>query len=106
MIVPVGRFGVGVFNVRGRFYALTNYCPHRGAPLCEGTVTGTTVAGDAPFEVRWARDGEIVRCPRHQWEFELETGEAMALKGTEYACRIRTYPVSVRDGMIVLEGVS
>ena len=25
-IVPLGKFGIGVFNVHGRYHALVNYC--------------------------------------------------------------------------------
>ncbi|HEU4767247.1 MAG TPA: Rieske 2Fe-2S domain-containing protein, partial [Pyrinomonadaceae bacterium] len=27
---------VAVFNVGGEFYAIENFCPHKGAPLSEG----------------------------------------------------------------------
>jgi nitrite reductase/ring-hydroxylating ferredoxin subunit len=39
-LVPVGKFGVGVYNVKGRLHAITNYCAHEGAPLCEGYTVG------------------------------------------------------------------
>ncbi|PRC46491.1 (2Fe-2S)-binding protein, partial [Mycobacterium sp. ITM-2017-0098] len=26
-LVPIGRHGVGVYNVNGTFYAIANYCP-------------------------------------------------------------------------------
>ena len=35
-LVPIGRHGVGVYNVNGTFYAIANYCPHEGGPLCSG----------------------------------------------------------------------
>lgn len=97
-MLPLGRYGVGVYNVGGSFHALANYCPHRGGPLCRGRVTGMTEAGDRPYEVRWVRNGEIVRCPWHGWEFEIATGTS--LSGPTR--RVRTYPVGVRDGQIVL----
>ncbi len=101
MIVPRGKFGIGVYNVGGAFYALTNYCLHRGAPLCRGQVTGKVVAGDAPYESRMIRAGEFLRCPWHGWEFEIATGRAVAYP--ERA--IRTYPVRVEDGTVILEGL-
>lgn len=42
IIVQGGRFGIGVFNSDGALYALANRCPHDGAPVCLGPVTGTT----------------------------------------------------------------
>jgi 3-phenylpropionate/trans-cinnamate dioxygenase ferredoxin subunit len=90
---------IGVFNVGGTFYALRNICPHQGAPLCEaGVVTGTarpvrTASG--ALRTEWIREGEILRCPWHKWEFELATGETIF----DSRWRVRTYEVSVEDGL-------
>lgn len=100
-IVPRGKFGIGVFNVSDEYYALTNYCLHRGAPLCRGEVTGVVVAGARPYESRMERVGEFLRCPWHGWEFEITSGRAFAYP--EKA--IRTYPVRVEDGQVILEGL-
>ena len=100
-IVPRGKFGIGVYNVGGAFYALTNYCLHRGAPLCRGQVTGMVVAGEQPYESRMVRVGEFLRCPWHGWEFEIASGRAVAYP--ERA--IRTYPIRVEDGNVILEGL-
>jgi nitrite reductase/ring-hydroxylating ferredoxin subunit len=84
--------GIGVFNVRGRFYALKNVCPHQGAQICLGEVTGTTVAHwpeDGPPSLEWVREGEILTCPWHRWEIELATGKSVF--PSKY--RIRTYDV-------------
>jgi nitrite reductase/ring-hydroxylating ferredoxin subunit len=98
-IVPVGKFGVGVFNVGGAYYALTNYCPHRGAPLCKGWLTGTTEPGTEPYQVEFSRDGEILRCPWHGWEFDITDGATLV----EPRKRVRSYPVLVEGGAIYLE---
>jgi nitrite reductase (NADH) small subunit len=98
-LFPFGRFGIGVFNVDGRFHALTNYCPHEGGPLCAGYVRGTPVADEhALGGVRWSREGEIIRCPWHQWEFEIATGKTLSrpVRG------IRTYPVEISDENVFL----
>lgn len=42
-VVRIRGFEIGVFNVRGAFYALPNICPHQFGPLCEGTVHGTMI---------------------------------------------------------------
>src|SRR4051794_2645148 len=72
-VVPVGPFGVGVFNVDGEFHAVNNYCPHRGAPICFGALTGTT-RSDQVRELQWVDDGRILRCPWHGWEFSIPDG--------------------------------
>ena len=98
-IARIGRYGVGVFNVDGRFHALSNYCPHRGAPLCLGEIEGTVRAGDEPYRIEWEREGECLRCPWHGWEFDIATGRALAR--TEV--RAKTWPVSIVDGYVVVE---
>lgn len=102
ILVPVGEHGVGVFNVNGTYHALFNYCPHRGAPLCRGKVTGTVTPGDGPYEVQWEREGEILRCPWHGWEFEIQSGRSCAFPNR----RVRSFRVTVEDGMLLLHGVS
>jgi nitrite reductase (NADH) small subunit len=97
-IVPEGKFGIGVFNVNGEYFALTNYCPHRGAPLCRGVVTGMTEAS-RPYESAWVRDGEILRCPWHGWEFDIKDGTTV----TEPTRRVKTFPVVVEGDTIMLE---
>lgn len=75
-IETLGRFSVGVFNVDGEYYAMKNDCPHQRAPLCEGKLTGTNTS-DTPGEYDWERDGQIVTCPWHGWEFDVTTGESV-----------------------------
>jgi nitrite reductase/ring-hydroxylating ferredoxin subunit len=84
---------VGVFNVGGRLYALHNHCPHRGGPLCRGPVTGTALE-TSDFRYDYGRDGEIIRCAWHGWEFEIATGRSLV----DPRIRARTYPVAVEDG--------
>jgi len=60
--VTVGGRSIGVFNIRGQFYALRNRCPHQGAPLCLGRVKGTTLSSK-PYEYVYGRDEEIIQCP-------------------------------------------
>lgn len=101
-LVPIGRFGIGVFNVRGKYHALNNYCPHRGGPLCIGRITGTTVPGDRPYDSVWVRDGEILICPWHGWEFEIETGYSL----TTPKLTVRKYPVSIDKGKVLIDEVT
>ncbi|OOK70409.1 rieske domain protein [Mycobacterium kansasii] len=54
-LVPIGRHGVGVYNVNGTFYAIANYCPHQGGPLCSGRARGRTIVDEsAPATRSWS----------------------------------------------------
>jgi nitrite reductase (NADH) small subunit len=103
IVVPFrGRAGIGVFNVGGSYYALRNLCPHKSGPLCTGRVSGRVVA-DAPPTVDDAnldlvREGEIIRCPWHLWEFEIATGRCLV----DPKARVKTYPVVVEEGWVVV----
>ncbi|HZG74290.1 MAG TPA: Rieske 2Fe-2S domain-containing protein, partial [Paenibacillus sp.] len=43
IIVDVQGRSIGLYRIEGEVYALHNYCPHAGAPLCKGQVVGTTL---------------------------------------------------------------
>ena len=98
-IVEVGGRSIGVLNVDGRYHALRNVCPHQGAPLCEGTVSGTMVPS-APHEYVYGLEGRVLRCPWHKFEFDLETGRALH---DPERWRVKVYPVAVEDGLVVVE---
>jgi nitrite reductase/ring-hydroxylating ferredoxin subunit len=91
-VVTVGGHEIGIFNLGGEYYALLNRCPHRAGPLCHGRVRPlihSTEVGQIVHE----REGEVLKCPWHQWEFDIRTGLAL------YAPRlqVRTYEV-VQEG--------
>src|SRR3954452_21493982 len=90
-IVEVEGRSIGVFNVDGAFYALRNQCPHELAPLCRGLITGTTLPSQ-PGEYIWARDGEIIRCPWHGWEFDIANGRSIF---NPHRMRVKSYRVTV-----------
>lgn len=92
-----GKAGIGVFNVGGAYYALRNICPHNGAPLCKGLI-GPHVQSDGPGRFSYGREGEILKCPWHEWEFEIRSGRAVVVEGL----RVKTYRVMVEDGDVVL----
>jgi len=60
-------------------YALENHCPHLGCALTRG-----------------ALEGFFLRCPCHDWRFDIRTG------AFEYAREIalQTYPVKIEEGAI------
>lgn len=76
-VFEVGGRRVAVFHTRaGALYATQAECPHRGGPLADGLVGGTTVI-----------------CPLHSWKFDLASGEARM-----GSCGLETYPVRLGEG--------
>lgn len=73
---------LALINVEGRYYALDDRCPHRGAPLGAGHVAG-----------------ERLFCPLHGWEFNVTTGACV----TRPDSPIRSYPVAVEEGKVWVE---
>ncbi len=117
-IVEAEGRSIGVFNVAGEYFALRNSCPHQAAPLCRGAIKGMTMPSK-PGEYVWAREGEILRCPWHGWEFDIKTGRSifnphrMRVKAYDVTVEahqdkeeedesVETFEVSVEDGWIVL----
>ena len=90
-IVEINGRSIGVFNIDDQFYAVRNRCPHKGAPLCKGMVQGL-VTGEEPGQFEIERDGEILRCPWHGWEFDLKTGGSVF---NPHKMRVKSYEVSV-----------
>ena len=58
MAVEVAGNKLALFNVDGTFYAIGDTCTHRGGPLSEGTLEGSTVI-----------------CPWHGANFDVCTGK-------------------------------
>ena len=95
-IVELEGTSIGVFNVQGRYVAVLNLCPHEFAPVCLGRLGGTTLPS-APGEWLWGREGEILACPWHGWEFDLLSGACLTDRR-----RLRTYEVTVEDDQIIV----
>jgi len=67
---------VAVFHTRtGGVFAVQAACPHKGGPLADGLVGGTTVI-----------------CPLHSWKFDLTSGEPIM-----GSCRLKTYAVRLDE---------
>lgn len=90
-VVDIDGRSIGVFNVGGRLYAVRNRCPHQGAPLCAGHVSGLW-RSPRPYERVLDEDQVILKCPWHGWEFDLATGRSVA--GPD-RWRVRAYPTAV-----------
>jgi len=91
---------IAIFNLHGEFFGLADRCPHQGASLCDGLVTGLAVA-DAPGESRIVRDGEMVRCPWHGWEFDIRTGKSWCDPDRTMAKQVS---IEIAPGVMVAEG--
>ncbi|TVY08835.1 Rieske (2Fe-2S) protein [Paenibacillus cremeus] len=113
-IVMLEGRSIGVFHVNQQFYALKNTCPHQNAPLCLGRVTGMTLPSE-PGQYLYGREGEIVRCPWHGWEFDITNGKSIydphkcnvktyevVIESEEESVSVETYPVKVESGLVVV----
>jgi nitrite reductase/ring-hydroxylating ferredoxin subunit len=99
IVTAMGR-EIGIFNVGGEFYALSNRCPHMGADLCKGWVVGL-VQSDGPGQYKVTRQGEFLRCPWHGWEFEIRTGQSWC---DPKSTRARQFQVKVESGETLVKG--
>jgi len=97
-LVEIKGRSIGIFNLHGDYVAALNLCPHELAPLCLGRVSGTTLPSP-PGQFRWGREGEILFCPWHGWEFDLLSGRCLTDKGKH----LTFFPVSVEGETVFVE---
>jgi nitrite reductase/ring-hydroxylating ferredoxin subunit len=97
-IVVDGTLSIGVIRTARGFFAVLNRCPHQGAPICSGRLTGTMLPS-RPSEYRYSDERAVLVCPWHRWEFELETGRSV---GAATRRRLPTFPIEVEDGQVYL----
>lgn len=73
--------GLPIILIRkeGRLYAVANKCAHMACPLGGGTLEGYTI-----------------KCPCHDWKFDVRTGEFLSAK----ELKIATFPVKLAEGKI------
>ncbi len=97
-VIKVDRREIGVFNVNGQLYGLPNICPHQTGPLCESKRTTGTLVSEArnDWQFEWRHDGEIVQCPWHGLEFNVLTGQCLALAHI----KLRSYRILVEDDQV------
>ena len=74
---------IALFNVGGKFYALSNTCTHRGGPLAEGILEEITV-----------------ECPWHGARFDVTTG---AVEGPPARDAVKSYKVIVEGTDVKIE---
>jgi len=102
LVVELEGRDVAVFNVDGEYYAYTNWCAHQGGPVCEGQTTGRKEATfdreTLETELNWVREGEILTCPWHAWEYDLVSGECKSRNGIQ----LISHQVEVRGEDLVV----
>jgi nitrite reductase (NADH) small subunit len=79
-VIDTGEATIALFNTDGDFYAIGNECTHQGGPLGDGELDDTTVT-----------------CPWHGAEFDVTSGDCLALPATN---PVPEYEVKVEDGEI------
>ncbi|HZU78381.1 MAG TPA: Rieske (2Fe-2S) protein [Acidimicrobiales bacterium] len=97
-IVKIGKREIGVFNVNGELKAIANICPHHQAPLCLGPQTGE-IKANGVGNYLYDREDEIIRCPWHSFEFDLNTGRCLPVPDLY---RVAVYPAEWEDGHAVV----
>jgi 3-phenylpropionate/trans-cinnamate dioxygenase ferredoxin subunit len=93
-LIQAGERSIVVFNVGGEYFAINDRCPHGGGSLSAGVLTGL-VESDRPGTYRYGRQGEILRCPWHAWEFDLRTGRSVC---DPARMKVRQWPTGVAPG--------
>jgi len=78
-VVSANGLSFALYNVDGRFCLSENRCPHKAGPLGDGDLREN-----------------IVKCPWHEWRFNVETGECT--KSPEF--KIKTFTVFVKNQMV------
>jgi nitrite reductase (NADH) small subunit len=82
-VVRLAQGCVAVFRAADdQVFALEDRCPHKGGPLSQGIVHGTSVT-----------------CPLHNWVMSLETGEA---QGADEG-RAQTFYLRVEEGRVLID---
>lgn len=94
---------VTVFRIDGRYYAYLNWCMHQSGPVCEGDLGHTTTASfdraSLELETRIERDGEILYCPWHGFQYDITSGQCLSRESLS----LPSYPVTVAEGEITVE---
>lgn len=98
-IIEIEGKEIGIYRIDGEYYGMLNYCVHQSGPICEGTLSGKTVAKYDDWI--WSYDSEerYVVCPWHGWKFDVKSGQNV----NDNRYTIPVYTVAVDDGEIFVE---
>jgi len=81
-VVSVEGRSIALFRVKDEYFALANVCLHRGGPLGEGSLNGSTIT-----------------CPWHGWKFDVRTGSFTVIP----TLKVTTYKVKEQNGSVMVE---
>jgi nitrite reductase (NADH) small subunit len=98
-VVEVSGREVGVIRWRGRFYAVSNVCPHMGGPVCGELIPKIVSPTGAPGELAVEEEVPVIVCGWHSQEFDARTGRSL----TPEATRLRTYRTEVVGGRVLVD---
>ena len=97
--VEVEGRAFAIFNINGTMRAYRDQCPHQGAAISCGIITGVMQPSAPREDPEYVEEGLVVACPRHRWKFSIETGEALFETDPR---RLIPAPVRVDGGRVML----
>jgi 3-phenylpropionate/trans-cinnamate dioxygenase ferredoxin subunit len=65
-IIEANGRQIGVLQDGDTYFAVLNFCPHKGAPICQGQIFGAVTA-TAPGCQDYDHERRVLRCPWHRW---------------------------------------
>ena len=74
-----------------------------GARLSDGHLTGHVPACVPGDDIRMERTGEVVVCPWHGWEFDVQTGRSLC---DPQKTRVRSYVTRVEHGRVFVKWIN
>ena len=78
------NINIAIFNISGRFYAISDSCAHKGGPLSKGVL-----------------NSDIVTCPWHGWKYSVKNGKSSHEGGDS----VNSYKVKVVKGKLYVNPV-
>lgn len=97
-IIDIEGTSIGIIRTNNDIYAIRNRCPHQGAEICLGTITGTMLPSP-PNQLRYGHTDQVLTCPWHRWEFDITTGQSI---GNATNKKLRTYKTEIADNHIYI----
>ncbi|WP_455199320.1 nitrite reductase small subunit NirD [Kaarinaea lacus] len=82
-VIKTDSSNIAIFRTSDdQVFALRDECPHKGGPLSQGIVHGTSVT-----------------CPLHNWKIDLSSGDALA---PDEGCT-NVFPAKIENGMVFID---